>query len=321
MAGLERLRLNAVRREASALLAVESAALLEAVGAEAAWWTCHDEGNLGAMVSLVCVTDDAWTVRALDLAAVVEIEHAEQRAGERTDAEALARIGDTVFVFGSSFTDKSGTFDERRAFIARFSEAAAVGSATVEVLELGSVLVDQVATALQTTELLAADGTEVRVNIEGAAFVGPDLLLGLRWPVSADGQPILVRVMGAVAALSESSWSRSTLSQLDTDSVVVDVGASSKRPAGVRGMTVVGNTVHLLSGQTERGLASKKVKAAPARHVRVGSLDRARTESTEIQSFEGFRKVEGLAPMMDGRWLYALDDEDAIVLVVGDIQA
>lgn len=316
MSGLERVRLKAERREASALLAVSSPSVLGDLGVDAAWWTCHDEGDVGGMVSLVCVNGDAWTVRAIDLAAV----SAGSSDAERTDAEALARIGDTVFVFGSSFTGKSGSFDERRAFVARFSEAAAIaGSASAEVLDVGTILVDRVSAALASADLLRAGGDEVVINIEGAAFVGLDLVLGLRWPVSADGQPLLVRLTNAVAVFSDPSWSSTMLGELDTAPVVVDVGASVKRPAGVRGMALVDETIHLLTGQTERELAAKKVKAAPALHVSVdGSLARRRASSVEIQSFEGFRKVEGLAPMAEGRWLYALDDEDAIVLVVGD---
>ncbi len=147
-------------------------------------------------------------------------------------------------------------------------------------------------------------------------------MLGLRWPVSADGQPLLVRLKNAAAVLSDPSWTSTMVGQLDAASVVVDVGASVKRPAGVRGMAVVDDTIHLLTGQTERELAATKVKAAPALHVSVdGSLDRQRAESVEIQTFEGFRKVEGLAPITKGRWLYALDDEDAIVLIVGDVDS
>ncbi len=322
MPGLERVRLKAARREASALLAVSSPSVLGELGVDAAWWTCHDEGDVGAMVSLVCMKADAWTVRAIDLDAVsAGSSDAGSSDAERTDAEALARIGDTVFVFGSSFTGKSGSFDERRAFVARFSEAAAIeGSASAEVLDVGTVLVDQVSAALASADLLRADGDEVVINIEGAAFVGLDLVLGLRWPVSADGQPMLVRLTNAVAVFSNPSWSSTMLGELDAVPVVVDVAATAKRPAGVRGMAVVDGTIHLITGQTERELAAKKVKAAPALHVSVdGSLARKRTDSVEIQSFEGFRKVEGLAPMTGGRWLYALDDEDAIVLVVGDV--
>ena len=273
-------------------------------------------------MSLVSVKDETWTVRAIDLT-VLSVAKAEGgQSTERTDAEALARIGDTVFVFGSNFTDKSGTFDERRAFVARFAETSAVaGSASVEILELGTTLVDLVSTALASTGLLVADDDRAVINLEGAAFVGSDLWLGLRWPVSEHGQPLLVGLPGAGDVLADPLWSSEALRALDASAVVaVDVGASAKRPAGVRGMTVCEGTLHLVTGQTERGLAAKKVKAGRALHVQVdGSLDGPHAGSIEVQTFEGYRKVEGLAPMAHGRWLYSLDDEDAIVLLVGHV--
>lgn len=301
--------MKSARREASALLAVESPEVLALIGADAAWWICHDEGGVGAMVSLVRLEGDTWSTRAVDLTSA---------GGNRTDAEALARVGNTVFVFGSSFAGKAGSFDDRRAFIARFSEAAATaGTATAEVLDLGTTLLDMVLSALQPFALLENDEDQNLVNIEGAVVVGGDLILGLRWPVSAGGQPILVRLMNAVSVISDPMWTTEALRQLEVTSVVVDVDASAKRPAGVRGMAAVNNSVHLVTGQTERGLTAKKVKAAPAIHVKVeGGFDGANAVGTEIERFEGFRKVEGLAPMPNGGWLYALDDEDAVVLLV-----
>jgi hypothetical protein len=79
---------------------------------------------------------------------------------------------------------------------------------------------------------------------------------------------------------------------------------------------VVDGAVHLVIGQTERDLADKKVKAAASRHVEVQHLRTDHSGVTEIEQFEGFRKVEGVAPGLDGGWLYALDDEDAVVLVL-----
>lgn len=306
MSGLERLRLSSKRREASSLLAIESPAVLATLGATAAWWTCHDEGDLDAMVSIVTVDGDRWSVRPIEF---------ETGRRERTDAEALARSDGSVFVFGSGFTDKSGQVDRRRAFIARFRETAAIAGPTrPDVLDLGTDLLDSVTTALGAIALLEADEPDRLINIEGAAFVGDDLFLGLRWPVSDDGQPLLVRVAKAAAALTAPDWSVETFTGLEMSAHAVDVGASPKRPAGVRGLTAIGSEVHLVVGQTERSLTAKKVKSAAARHVRV-DVAGSSFAASDVETFEGFRKVEGVAPAPGGGWLYALDDEDAIVLV------
>jgi len=309
MSGLERLRLSAKRSEASSLLAIDAPEVLSSLGGNAAWWTCHDEGDLDAMVSVVIVDhDDEWSVRPISL---------DRNEEEQTDAEAMARIGDSVFVFGSSFTDKSGDVDRRRAFVARFSESSAIaGSGAVDILDVGSALVDLVATALVGIELLATDGVDGLVNIEGSGFVGDDLVLGLRWPVSADGQPLLVILSDAASVFTAADWSIEALETLEATALVVDVGASPKRPAGVRGLTTVDRSIHLVVGQTERDLAAKKVKAAAARHVQVTRAVDGAVEVSDVEHFEGFRKVEGVAPAPDGAWLYALDDEDAVVLVL-----
>jgi len=79
---------------------------------------------------------------------------------------------------------------------------------------------------------------------------------------------------------------------------------------------VVGDDLHVLTGQTERSLAARKIKAGASRHVKIDVRQDSLTWSAvEVQRFEGFRKVEALAPREDGRWLYALDDEDAIVIL------
>lgn len=311
MSGLKRFRLKSKRSEASSLLAIESAELLDQLDAAAACWTCHDEGDLDAMVSLIVLRGDEWTITPVAL---------QSEASRLTDAEALARLDDTIFVFGSNFSGKSGMFDDRRAFVVRFSERhAGTRSARADVLEVGTAFAELALSALKDVDLLACELAAPLLNIEGAGFVGNDLVLGLRWPVAADGQPVLVRLIGAAEVLLDVDWNVEKVRKLTATTVVVEVGGSPKRPAGIRGMTIVGDEIHLVTGQTERGLAAKRVKAAAALHVRVdGALDGPRVQSVELQTFEGFRKVEGLATIADGRWLYSLDDEDAVVLVVGD---
>lgn len=308
MPELERLRLSSKRSEASALLAITSATVLDTLDADAAWWMCHDEGDLDAMVSIATEHNNKWAVRTVPLQA---------SGGRRTDAEALARIDDTIFVFGSNFIDKSGRPDSRRAFIGRFSEREAIGGTVdVDVLDVGGTLSDLVASALGPVALLEADEPEDLVNLEGAGFVDDDLMIGLRWPVTASGQPILVRIFGAAPMLLSSDWSSADLAALNNQAIAIDVEATPKRPAGVRGLTITRGAIHLVVGQTERDLTAKKVKAATARHVRLAlPVEGANALGHEVERFEGFRKVEGVAPTPAGGWVYALDDEDAVVLL------
>ncbi len=173
------------------------------------------------------------------------------------------------------------------------------------------------------------------INIEGAAFIGDDLVLGLRWPVSSQGQPLVARITGARQILLSDTWSVEALADCPTTIYSVDVDGTPKRPAGIRGMTIdpaePKETLHLIAGPTERDLIAGKVQAAAYQHLRLqfksGSNSLIQTE--QVQTFEGYRKVEAVAAFSpaaggasnnaetgDARWMYALDDEDAIVLLI-----
>ncbi len=316
MARLERIRLTADASEASGLLPVVSPRILAELGSDEAWWVCHDEGDLGSMVSLLVgprVAGDASSWSALRV-------RLEADGPRRTDAEALARFEETVFVIGSSFVGKSGVLDERRAFIARFSErevSVGDGSVGAEVLHLESTLLDRTMGAFAGIELMPADDDHPSINVEGAVVLDDDLVLGLRWPVTSDGRPLLVRFLGAAAVLTDTDWSAEKFGALEVVSHVVESGGTRKRPDGIRAIARVGDAIHVTVGQTERDLIAGKAKAAAARHLVLdGGFGTRDIGATEVERFEGFRKVEALAPRSDDRWLYALDDEDAIVLVV-----
>lgn len=151
------------------------------------------------------------------------------------------------------------------------------------------------------------------MNIEGAAIIGQDVLLGLRWPVSVKGRPLVAILRGGREALITSEWSRRRLFDCPISFRVIDGAGSPKRPAGVRAMSETDGELHVVCGPTERDLAATEVRGAKLQHLEV---DLPTFRATEIRSFEGFRKVEALAPGRDKpRWLYALDDEDAVVLL------
>lgn len=315
MAALERQRLDADTTEASGLLPVMSGPILAELGCDEAWWVCHDEGDLDSMVSLLAAPchgkAERWSVSGVRLVA---------DGPPRTDAEAITRIEGTVFVIGSSFVGRSGVGDDRRAFIARFSEedvSLDAHSVSAQVLDLESTLVDRVTDALVGIELLPTRNDHRSINIEGAAVVADDLVLGLRWPATSDGHPLLIRFSGAAAVLTDADWSVETFADLAVAAHVISSDGTRKRPEGIRAVANSDDGLHITVGPTERGLVAGKAKPAAARHLRLDDgFDRREIGATEIERFEGFRKVEGLAPRSADRWLYALDDEDAIVLLV-----
>ncbi|MDJ0770740.1 MAG: hypothetical protein QNJ12_18245 [Ilumatobacter sp.] len=337
MGELRRVRLRGRVNEGSALLPVSSPPLLARLGAASAWWLAHDEAGLGGMVSIVRPGGERGDEG-------FELLPVELRGGPAsvTDAEALAAADGRVFVFGSAFFGPKGTLDRRRSFVARFGEddvASDPGSAgfgaPADVLDLGTTLVRLVDGAVETGDhaLLEAHGRVRKrmvrsrkagadveadmapVNLEGAAFIGDDLVVGLRWPVDELGRPLLLVIDGARELMTSAAWSADELARRPARLQPVDVDASPKRPSGCRGLTARAGALHAITGPTERDLAGRKLRAAPYRHVRF-ALDAGGTEV--VRTLEGRRRVEGLAAYGDAGWIYVLDDEDATVLLVDD---
>ncbi len=335
MGQLRRIRIDAHQTEVSALSPVTDNSLSADLGAEQAWWLAHDEGGLGSIVSLLCWSegDDPWSIEPVRLLGDDIV----------TDAEALTTADGCVFVVGSGFVGPDDRLDERRSFILRVREADVVSAsngegfaAPAQALRLGQGLMTSIHEALvrAEVELLATDDDIVDalfedhqgpattpINIEGAAFCADDLVIGLRWPVTSDGHPILAVIHGARQVLTESTPSVERLLGLEVAIQTVDAIGSARRPAGIRGLgnSSVHRSVELLVGPTDRQMADDKVKSAAAAHVRL-AIDSGSVE--DVQRFEGFRKVEGLAPSPSTgdtpSWMYALDDDDAIVLLLDD---
>ncbi len=334
MGHLRRIRLDAHQTEVSALSPVTDPSLAAGLRAERAWWLAHDEGGLDSVVSLLCWSDgdDPWSIEPVRLLGDDTV----------TDAEALTTADGYVFVVGSGFVGPDDRLDERRSFILRVreSDVAAASNdggfeASAYTMRLGPRLMTSIHEAIlrAEVELLATDGDIVEalaedhpgpatspINIEGAAFCADDLVIGLRWPVTSAGHPILAIIHDARPLLTEPTPSADRLLELEMSVQIIDAVGSTRRPAGVRGLgnSSVHRSVELLVGPTDRQMADDKVKSAAAAHVRL-AIDSGSVE--DVQRFEGFRKVEGLAPSPAGdtpSWMYALDDDDAIVLLLDD---
>src|SRR5688500_6821354 len=145
-------------------------------------------------------------------------EDAGGQVGRTEDAEALAWHDGWVYVLGSHFGKKKGPLRPKRAFIARFRESL---TPALEIVRnqfalhrgLNDALAGQTGTPAARVhepfsaatvrrglergkawaEHLLAD--DHPINVEGAAFTpAGTLLIGLRWPVTKAGEPILVEV-------------------------------------------------------------------------------------------------------------------------------
>lgn len=328
---LTRVALPAPLNEASGMAPVRPPSILGELEADEAWYVIHDEGDLGAMVSIIVRRGTDYAV--LPLAIEPSDSVPAGRSFELTDAEAIAldeSAGSSFLIVGSGFIGPKNRVDQRRSFVARVDHRSGL-TATATVVELGSSLMDAVNEALDAEQVdtmplaksvgkkLPSPNTQL-VNIEGAVVVGRDLVLGLRWPVSKRGEPILATIPNFSGLFdAETPAPRVDLTP------IVGVG-SPKRPAGIRALSSVPGKattlVHAIIGPTDRSIAAKNVRAAALEHITIDlglTPDSERSTVRSIRSFEGYRKVEALAPLGDD-WIYALDDEDAIVLLVPDDQ-
>ncbi|WP_320065982.1 hypothetical protein [Micromonospora sp. RTGN7] len=331
--------------EASDLLPVRSEALLTAHRARRGFWTVLDEGPVERCLALLLEDDDGgWTAHHVDADAGAENDRTE-------DGEALAHHDGWVYVFGSHFGSKGGPLRPRRAFVARFREDdAAAGRLPVHVVRnrfrLHRTINDALAGAALAT---VAPGERVRdrfivatvargaarakgwvgrlaegdlpLNVEAVAFT-PDgtALLGLRFPVTADGEPILVEVAGVPEMFDGGAWPRALGAYALTG--VTPPGALT----GFRAMTPLpeGGYAAIIGSIDALGKASVLLDDHPtggdvtSRHVRF-LLEKAAGHlipAGMVADLAPFHQVEGLAEE-HGRCWYVTDEEHRVALWIG----
>jgi hypothetical protein len=159
------------------------------------------------------------------------------------------------------------------------------------------------------------------INIEGADFRADGrLLLGLRYPVTAEGHPILVELSDPAAMLADPDATPRTGHAWALE----DVG-SPEAPSGIRALHAEGNDrFDAIAGDLDAAKKGATILAdhpegavAQSVHVRFdlpltaagGSLT-----SRRLHEFGELRRIEGVALAPDGHAHYVIDEEGHVGL-------
>src|SRR5918993_615327 len=355
---LFRMELNLHPNEASGLLTIEDDALLGGHGWDTGFWAVLDEGEIADCVAAIghrrgSPEDEGWEIERL---------HAEVDgyAGKTEDAEAITRDERTGFVYilGSHFGSKSGPLQPKRGFVARFREAD-VGHVTedpamgLDISRRSFALHRLINDALKTEgpeliplgrqshrALIAAtiergekEGKKwaslVReddypIYIEGAGFRhSGTLLLGLRFPTTADGRPILVELEGIDRLFDPGD----ALPEVRGFWIVDAVGKNGDI-AGVRDLALLhtedGEELHLVTGNVDsRDKQSVLIqdysggRETVATHFRCDLPPDAHSGALRgefVREFPSLPRVEGITVTEGDRAFYVTDEDEGVHL-------
>jgi hypothetical protein len=332
--------------EASDLLPVRATEVLAAHGAKRAFWTVLDEGPVEDCLALIVERiGGRWEALHVEGDAGPE-------AGRTEDGEALAYADGWVYVVGSHFGSKGGPLRPRRAFFARFREDAAVRTPVrLEVVRnqfrlhraLNDALRDAGLRALKPgsrvhdrfiVETLAKGSAKAKswisrlshgdtpCNVEAAAFTpAGTLLLGLRFPVTENGGPILVEIADVAGMFDNDPRTWPTvvkayvLTGVTPPGALTGFRALSARPDGsydavVGSIDATGKGSVLLDDHPTGGEVT-------SRHVRFRLPEQGHEAAGElISDLAPFHNVEGLTDV-DGRPYYVTDEDHRVALWVG----
>jgi hypothetical protein len=321
-------------------------------GYDQAFVTVLDEGVIEDSVALLGHGGDdpfgGWEAQRLRLSATVH-------AGRTEDAEACDFHRDHLYVFGSHFGSKDGPLQAGRAWVARVAKAdlpamVAGKRPQVEIArnrfslhraindrlrEAGPALRELGPRARERLILRTIKRAEKKqkawagrvreddqpINIEGMCFLADGtLLLGLRYPVTAEGEPILVELVDIEAFFADPDVAP-TLGAVWT----LECAGSPDDPVGIRALhRTADDRVHAIVGSLD---ALGKDSALVADHPAAGRahcehwamrLPKHRgggvVECRKLHSFPGERSVEGLAKMPSGPFLYVIDRDHNVHL-------
>ena len=333
--------------EASALIAIHNHHLLRRFGWDVGFWVASDENPahkaiaaLGRRRKKRKRKDGGWQVVPL------ECRRSGRASRDTDDCEAMARAGGWIYVFGSQYGSKDGPLDPKRHFVARFNESLVETrggrlKATIDVTRRPFLLHRLVNDALRQAEL---DVIPVRkrerkafikatrrdaggrarkrvrkgdhaINVEGATFLpNGRLLLGLRYPVTAAGNPIVVEVDGIDRAFERGRGKEVCVTRVWS---LRNVG-SARRPKGIRELDQRGRTIHAITGDLESDPKDSKIVADHPEATRARSEHwtfevpddgEVRLKASRVRRFGRGANVEGFALYEDGCVWYAHDDE------------
>src|SRR5215213_8542789 len=346
MAGEDELflmELNLHPNEASGLLTMGDGALLGEHGWDLGFWAVLDEGEIEDCVAAIghrhgSPEGEGWEIERLGA-------RGEGKAGKTEDAEAITLDKSTgyVYILGSHFGSKAGPLQPKRGFVARFRETD-VGRVSedpamhLEVSRRSFALHRLINDALQESDLdLIPLGEQTRqalieatidrgeekqknwavlvsendypINIEGAAFrEGGNLLLGLRFPTTAQGRPILIE-LGGIQRL------------FDGKDALPEV-------AGFCDLALLrtdnGEELHLVTGNVDsRDKESVLIQDYPGGSETVATHFRCilppgshsgHLETEFVREFPSLPRVEGIAVTPEGRTFYVTDEDEGVHL-------
>ena len=278
---------------------------------------------------------------------------ASRRKGATQDAEACATLDGRLYIVGSQLGSKEGPLEPARSFIARVreedvAEAIAGGSrAAVNVAWLQFRLHRAVndAFAAAAIELIEPgprtreayiDATirrgahdektwsgEVRsgdhpINVEAVSFRGDGrMLLGLRYPVTAEGQPLLVELSNAEDVFADRDADPDCSAVWHLDNI-----GNRQEPVGLRALHAdgpdrfhsVGNLdsagTTILADHPEGGRANSTHVRFSLPLAAAGGAVRCET----VRRFEDIKRVEGVVTDDNGNSYYVIDRDGHVAL-------
>ncbi len=338
--------------EASDLAPVFEPEFLRERGWDLAFVTVLDEAHAEDAIAVLTHADGAGAGEGWH--AVRLHAKAGGAAGRTEDAEACARRDGFVYFLGSQFGKKAGPLAASRSWVARASEESLAGAldggkveleiartrfglhravndalaeAAVELLPIGPRA--RAAYIDATISLGAAKGKrwagrvasgDHPINVEGMAFRADGrAVLGLRYPVTADGHALLVELddLDAVFAEPDAVPQCSTVWVLQTGSPDAPAGVRALHSGGddrfdavVGDLDAAGKGATVLEDHPQGG-------AARSRHVRFELPLLAAGGSVgveEVHDFGDVRRVEGVVVAPNGHAYYVIDDEGQVAL-------
>lgn len=340
--------------EASDLAPVLAPEALAARGWDRALATVLDEAPAEEAVAVLVHERDAGAGEGWQALRVPA--EPSRRGGATEDAEACASRAGRLYVLGSQFGGKDGPLEPARSFVARMREddvAAAldgdgkaalelawlrfglhraindaIAGAGIEPMALGPIARERYIDA--TIRGGARDkkrwsgrvkSGDHPVNVEAASFRGDGrMLLGLRYPATADGHPILVELEDVDAVF------------VDADAVPACAnvwflaGAGDRdEPLGFRGLhTDAPDRFHAIVGNLDSAGKGAAILAdhpeagrARSTHVRFElplAAGGGAVACETVRRFEELARVEGIVTDPDGTAYYVVDEEGRVAL-------